>query len=421
MNLIRFTLFGVRSLFRGGWIYYAWLAFLFLLVGVGVMGYAEQWKLGHIASNMRDQVSWGLFIGTYAFYVGVAAAAVALVIPGYVYQWKPIKKIVIIGEILAISSVVMCLLFVMADLGHPERFWHMLPWLGILNIPSSLMGWNVLILNSYLVLNLIIVGYLLYRMFIDRPYNKTLVMALMFLSIPLAIAIHSTTAFIFNVLPARPYWNSAILVPRFIATALCSGPALMIIIFQILRRFASFHVENRAIDKIAEVMAYAIGINLLLFLAEVVTDFASGTEHLIHMQYYFGGLTFYAISAPIFSITAFFIFLRPQWRTKPFLLNIGCILILVAVYVEKGIGLVVPGYTPTPTGEIYNYIPSRVEWMIWAGVSAVGMLIFTILTKMAISLIKAKEERGHSQEELEAIAPQITQEQYQDQSQSPIH
>ena len=65
---------------------------------------------------MRDPGPWGIFFGTYAFLVGVAAAAMALAVPGYVYHWKPIKEIVVLGEIIAICAVVMCILFVVAKL-----------------------------------------------------------------------------------------------------------------------------------------------------------------------------------------------------------------------------------------------------------------------------------------------------------------
>ncbi len=387
MKIINFLLSCLRLVVRGSKAYYAWLAFLFALIFLGLMGYRENLEIGHIASNMRDQVSWGFFIGTYAFLVGVAAAAVALVVPGYVYEWKPIKEIVILGEIVAISSVVMCLLFVMSDLGRPERAWHMLPLVGRLNLPQSLMGWNVLILNAYLLLNVAIVTYLLYCFFHKRPYNKTVTYALILVSIPSALSIHATTAFIFDVLPGRPYWNSSILVPRFIATALCSGPALMILLFQVLRKVTTFDFRDEAIQKIAEITVFVMAINLLLFIAEVVKEFRSDTAHLVHMKYYFSGLTFYALIAIGCNIVSFLFFLLPRLRRNLVFLNLGCVLIMMAVFIEKGIGLVHPGFAPTPFGEIYAYFPSVSEWMIWFGVLGAGGLVFTVLTKITLTLV----------------------------------
>ena len=392
MRLVDFAVFSVREIVRGGRSYYAWLGFLAVLILIGIAGFAEQTVHGHIVSNMRDPVPWGVFIGTYAFLVGVAAAAVALAVPGYVYDWKPIQEIVILGEIVAISAVIMCILFVMADLGRPERFWHLLPFIGSPNLPTSMIAMNVLILNSYLLLNIMIVTYFLYCAFAGRPYNRTFFRTLMFVSIPAAISIHATTAFIFNVLPARPYWNSAILVPRFIATALCAGPALMVLAFQILRKVADIRIRDEALLKIAEMTAIVLFVNLLLFLAEVVTEYRSATAHTVHMQYYFEGiqghlsLVGWAWGGSLCNVTAFFLLLVPRTRKNPVTMNIGCFLVFVGVFIEKGIGLVLPGFTPGTLGEVYEYFPSRVELMICLGVAAVGVLVFTLLSKVAIPL-----------------------------------
>jgi molybdopterin-containing oxidoreductase family membrane subunit len=391
-DVLSFTFYGLKQMMRGGVAYYLWLAFLAAVIAIGIAGYHEQFVEGHIVSNMRDPVPWGIFIGTYAFLVGVAAAAMALAVPGYVYHWKPIKDIVVLGEIIAISAVIMCILFVMADLGHPEKFWHLLPFLGKPNLPSSMIGMNVMILNAYLVLNIVIVFYFLYCSYVNRPYNKVLFMTLMLLSIPAAISIHTTTAFIFNVLPARPYWNSAILVPRFIATALCAGPALMILIFQVLRKVAKINIEDEALLKIAEMMVVVLFVNLLLFLAEVVTEFRSATAHTIHMQYYFSGigghvaLVGWSWFGATCNISAFFLLLIPKTRKNRIIMNIACGLVFVGVFIEKGIGLVLPGFTPGTLGELYEYFPSRVEIMIAIGIIGVGMLIFTLLARVAIPL-----------------------------------
>ncbi len=405
MKILDFAMFSVRQVLSGGRAYYMWLAFLGVLILVGLAGYRETLIHGHIVSNMRDPVPWGVFIGTYAFFVGVAAAAVALSVPGYVYHWKPIKEIVVLGEIIAISAVIMCILFVMSDLGHPERFWHLLPVVGKPNIPRSMIAMNVLILNGYLVLNLVIVTYFLYCSYVGRPYNRVFFMTLMLASIPAAISIHATTAFIFNVLPARPYWNSAILVPRFIATALCAGPALMVLAFQILRKVAKIGIRDEALHKIVEMTVIVLFVNLLLFFAEVVTEYRSATAHTVHMQYYFQGLgdhvrlVSWAWSGAACNITAFFLLLVPRTRKHPVTMNIACALVFVGVFIEKGIGLVLPGFTPGTLGEVYEYVPSMPEVMILVGVAGVGIFVFTILSKIAIPL--TFREEGESESELE--------------------
>ena len=392
MRLLEFAIYSLKEVARGGLRYYAWLAFLVFLILIGVEGYSQFVLEGHIVSNLRDPVPWGVFIGTYAFFVGVAAAAVALAVPGYVYSWKPIQEIVVLGEIIAISAVTMCILFVMADLGHPERFWHLVPLLGKPNLPNSMIAMNVLILNAYLVLNLVIVTYFLYCSFVGRPYNKIFFMTLMLASIPGAISIHATTAFIFNVLPSRPYWNSAILVPRFIATALCAGPALMILGFTALRRAAGVNIKDEALFKIAEMMAYVMAVNLLLFFAEVVTEYRSSTHHTVHLQYYFEGLdghvtlVGWAWTGAACNLIAFSLLLWRRTREHSIILKGICVLVFLGVFIEKGIGLVLPGFTPSTLGEVYEYFPSLPEVQILIGVAGVGILVFTLLSKIAIPL-----------------------------------
>jgi molybdopterin-containing oxidoreductase family membrane subunit len=407
MTFLRFAIYSVRELLVGSPRYYAWLAFLALVILLGMTAYADQATHGHIVSNLRDPVPWGLFIGTYAFFVGVAAAAVALVVPGYVYGWKPIKEIVVLGEIVAIAAVIVAILFVMVDLGHPERFWHLLPIIGAPNVPSSMIGSNVLILNSYLIVNLILVTYLLYCRFVGHRQNQFFVTALMFLSIPLAISIHATTAFIFNVLPSRPYWNSAILVPRFISTALCSGPAIMLMTFQIVRKAARLDIKDEALLKIAEIMTHVMAVNLLLFVAEVLTEYRSATAHTVHIHYYFQGIEGYVGLVPFAwigvacSISAFLIFLIPRTRRNFISLNLGCFLVCIGVFIEKGIGLILPGLTPGTLGELYEYAPSISELALGAGVLGVGMLVFTLFAKVAIPL--ALSELRQPQPTAEAV------------------
>src|SRR5215831_9783112 len=150
----------VRQVVRGDRTYWAWMGALSIAIAVGLVAYLHQYRQGLIATNMRDEVSWAFYVGNFTFLVGVAAAAVLLVIPAYVYQWKPIKEVVLLGELLAISAIVMCLLFVLADMGRPDRIWEILPFVGSLNLPSSILGWDTLVLNSYLIVNLVIVVHL---------------------------------------------------------------------------------------------------------------------------------------------------------------------------------------------------------------------------------------------------------------------
>jgi molybdopterin-containing oxidoreductase family membrane subunit len=389
----------VRIVLKGNRLYWIWILALLVVIGVGTSAYVDQSRHGLVTTSMRDQVSWAFYIGNFTFLVGVAAAAVLLVIPAYIYEWKPIKEVVILGELLAISSIVMCGLFVTADVGHPERLWHLIPGLGHLNVPRSILAWDVLVLNCYLVLNLAIVTYLLFSLHSGKSPNKMIFLPLVLLSIPAAISIHTVTAFLYNGLPARPFWNTSILVPRFLASAFCSGPAVLIVLMQLLRRFSRFEIQNEAIWKVAELMSYAMAVNLILLGAEVFKEYYSNTEHLIHMRYMFAGVDGHTAIVPwmwlsvIASIVAFLLFLVPWTRRNPLTLNLGCGLIWIGVYLEKGMGLVIPGMTPDTLGEIYEYFPSRNELWIAAGIFSVGFLLFTLMVKVATPIMLGEFQR----------------------------
>ena len=382
-----------RIVLHGGKAYWLWVGGLLALIAWGALGYVDQLRDGLIVTNMRDQVSWAFYIGNFTFLVGVAAAAVVLVIPAYIYHWKPIKEVAILGEILAISAIVMCMLFVTVDMGRPDRFWHLIPGVGRMNFPSSLLAWDVLVLSLYLVLNLTIVTHLLYRGIQGRPYNTRLVVPLVLFSIPAAVGIHTVTAFLYAGLPGRPYWNASILAPRFLCSAFCSGPAIMLILFQILQRTTRIAIKDEAIWKVAELMAYAMFLNLLLLGAEIFKEYYSGTEHLIHLQYLFSGVRGHRALVPYAwtfvgcGVVAFLLFLFPATRRNVLTLNLGCLLIYASVYIEKGMGLVIPGFTPDTLGEIYEYTPTIHELRIGAGIFSVGFLVFTLLCRIAIPIL----------------------------------
>lgn len=378
---------------KGSKAYYVWVLSLLSLMAIGVVSYGHQLQNGLAVTALRDQVSWGFYISNFTFLVGVAAAAVLLVIPAYVYHWKPIKEIAVLGELLAVSAICMCLLFVTVDLGRPDRFWHLIPKIGILNFPQSLLAWDVVVLNLYLMLNLVIAVYILYNLYYRREPNKKFTTPLLLLSIPAAISIHTVTAFLYNGLGARPFWNASILAPRFLASAFCSGPALMILIFLMVRRYTRFRIKDEAVHKIAELIAYAMFINLLLLGAEVFKEYYTGTVHLASMQYLFQGLHGHAALVPwiwtamIFNLTAFLIFLIPETRKNHVTLVIGCLLIFCGVYIEKGMGLVIPGFVPDVLHEIYEYSPTGIEILISMGIWAAGIFIFTMLLRVAIPIL----------------------------------
>jgi len=394
-TLIGFWRFTIGSAFvaiRGNRSYYLWVVFLLCLAGLGVSAYANQAVEGLITSNMRDQVSWGFYIGNFAFLVGVAAAAVVLVIPAYVYNWGPIKEVVLLGELMAVAAIVMCVLFVTVDVGRPQMIWHMVPIIGMPNFPYSMLVWDVLVLNLYLIVNLVVVTYIVYKGYQGQHYSQGFVLPIIFLSIPLAICIHTVTAFLMVGLPSRPFWHAAILAPRFISSAFCSGPALLLLVFQVLRRVGKFEISDVALIKIGELLAYAMAVNLYFLGSEVFEQFYFPTEHTVYSEFqWFGihghpGIAVYSWVALVSNVSAFLTFVVPVFRNNLWVLNTGSVLAICGVYIEKGMGLLLPGMTPDTIGEIYSYNPSKNEIFVGIGVWAIGALLYTFMVKIAMSI-----------------------------------
>lgn len=395
VNLKLFAYFArgsVLTVARGSTGYYIWLLTLGALIVIGLIAYGNQIANGLMTSNMRDQVSWGFYIGNFAFLVGVAAAAVVLVIPAYVYNWGPIRDVVLIGELLSVAAIIMCMLFVTVDLGRPEFVWHLMPFVGTPNFPHSLLAWDILVLNLYFLLNWFVVTYILFMAFTGRKYDPRIVLPIIFLSIPFAIGIHTVTAFLFTGLKSRAFWHTALLAPRFIAGAFCSGPALVFLIFRILRQVGRMEISKAALFKIGELLAYAMALNLFFVGTEVFTEFYAETSHTVHARFqWFGAqgqsnIAVYTWTALLFNVAALIIFIVPKFRRNLGLLTIGCVFSFCGIFIEKGMGLLLPGFTPDSLGEIYEYAPSMNEALVGIGIWAVGAFVFTLMTRVAIAI-----------------------------------
>jgi molybdopterin-containing oxidoreductase family membrane subunit len=366
--------------------YWGWILALAAAIGVGSLFYLRQLSVGLTITGLSRDVTWGFYIAQFTFLVGVAASAVMVVLPYYLHDFKMFGKIAILGEFLAIAAVAMCVLFIMVDLGQPARAFNML----LHPSPSSILFWDGIVLSGYLLINALIAHQSL------KAENTGIappgwVRPLILLSIPWAISIHTVTAFIYQGLAARPYWMTAILAPRFLASAFSSGPALLILICLLLKRLTRFDAGKEAILKLATIVTYAALANLFFVLMELFTAFYSGIpEHVAHFQYLFWGLDGHAELVPwmwmgqVLAIGALLVLLRPSLRDQTGWLAAACGAIVVSVWIEKGLGMIVA--VPSPLGHVTRYVPSAPEVLIGVGVYGIGALIVTILYKTALSV-----------------------------------
>lgn len=389
-------------LFEGGIGYYLWLSVLGIAIAAGAVAYFFQFRDGLIITGMRDPFPWGLYIGNFAFLVGVAAAAILVLIPAYLYHYQPLKEVCIVGEFLAASSIIMCLFFVVIDLGRPDRSLHIIPFIGQLHFPQSMMAWDCLVLWGYLLLNIIIPSYILRCKYQGRQPSTRLFMPLVYLAIVWAVSIHVVTAFIYSSLSSVPSWHQAVMAPRFLTSAFAAGPAILILALQVIGRYTRWPVEKKAIYKLSEIMTVALFFNLLMLGAEIFVESYAQSSHFVHRQYLLFGLhghnayvvpTWIAIAV---QMCALVLLLFPKLRCNLKLLNLFCGGIFAGIWFEKGIGLIALGCVPSSLGEIFEYHPTLPEITITVAIWAIGLLIFTLLIRLAIPIVVGDVRVSHS-------------------------
>ncbi len=378
-------------------LFYGWMILLTAVALVGAHAWAVQVRDGMVLTGMTDHVSWGLYIANFTFMVGLAAGGVMMVIPAYLYHDDDMHAVVMVGELLAIAAIVMCLAFVVVDLGRPDRFWHLIPGLGRFNWPVSMLTWDVIVLNGYLLLNLHICGYLLYTRFLGRKPNPRWYIPFVFVSIVWAISIHTVTAFLYCGLGGRPFWNTALLAPRFLASAFVSGPAFIVLTLLLMRRFTGFAAATGAVRTLVNIMRVTILVNLLMLASELFTSFYAGGAHASSATYLFFGLHGHNALVPwtwtavAFGVVAALLLLCPKVTEHAWMLISACVLAFAGVWIEKGMGLIIPGFIPSTLHEIVEYQPTMVEWQITAGIWALGLMVFTLALKAALPILSSPD------------------------------
>lgn len=403
-----------KIVFVGDWRYYAWMGVLTIIALLGLNAYCKQLVNGLIVTGMSDEVSWGVYISNFTFLVGVAAAAVMMVIPVYVYGNKEMHDLVIFGELLSVAAILMCLAFVVADLGRPDHFWHLIPGIGQFNFPASMLSWDVVVLNGYLLLNLHICGYLLYSRYCGRKPAPWFYIPFVFIAIVWAISIHTVTAFLYVGLGGRPFWNSSIIGPRFLASAFTAGPALIILALQVIRHVTLYKISDKALLSLRSIVQVSMIINVFLLLNELFKEFYTGTVHVAASKYLYLGLHGYHALVPwiwtaiVFNLVALVLLVLPVSRSLKWL-NVTCVLAIVGIWIEKGMGMVIPGFIPTTLGEMMEYQPSANETLVCLGIWAFGLLCYTIFLRMAVPILLGQLSRANEgcEELAEAKVPTV--------------
>ncbi len=382
----------IEKTLKGKPAYWIWLAFLGMFMAIGAACYVRQYNFGLGMTGMSRDVSWGLYISQFTFLVGVAAGGVMLVLPYYIHNYKEFGRITILGEFLAIGAIVMCLLFIMADLGQPMR---------ALNVvlhpsPNSMLFYDAIVLNGYLFLN-VLCGWVILTAEKKQVKPPKWIYFFVYLSIPFAVSIHTVTAMLYCGLPGRHFWLSAIIAPRFLASAFAAGPALIVIACLVLKRVANFDAGRKAMNKLVTIIVYAALLNMFFVGLEFFVGYYSnipGHKHALeylffgleHHGHVYNNLVPFMWAFVILAFGAIGLLASPLAKKDDFYLGLGCAMLFLAFWLDKGIGFVLAGFVPTPLHEIVEYVPTANELGITIGVWATGFFVVTVLYKIAIGV-----------------------------------
>jgi len=376
---------------KGNRRYYGWMAALAIVIGIGFLYYLKQFSFGLGTNGMSRDVTWGFYIAQFTFLVGVAASAVMLVLPYYLHNYKAFGRITILGEFLAVASVAMCMLFIFVDMGQPMR---------VLNVflyptPNSMLFWDSCVLTGYLLLN-IVIGWQVLESERNGVAPPMWVKPLIYLSIPWAVSIHTVTAFLYCGLPGRGFWLTAILAPRFLASAFAAGPAFLILLCMMVRKLTKFDPGREQIQTLSKIVTYGIILNVFFFLCEVFVVFYSRIpEHMDHLRYLFFGLHGHGALVPWMwssmglMLLGIVLLVNPVTRRNEAVLAVACVAVFIGTWIDKGLGMISGGFVPSPLHHVNEYIPTGPELMISLAVWATGFFVLTFLFKMAVSV---KEE-----------------------------
>lgn len=361
---------------------------------------AKQWTLGLGVTGMNKPASWGLYIVNFVFFIGLSAGGIlvsALAHVGGLKRYEPVGRI---AEVLAIICLILAQMFIVLDLGRPDRLLNLFIY-GWTQRWQSPLVWDVTIILAYLVMAL---GLFYYgsRADIARSRGQSVspraaerdrraLRVLAFLSVPGAVGLHSITAWLFGLMVSRPGWHTALMAPLFVTSAIVSGLALVTVVVLLSRRFLQAHVDDDTVRGLGRLLLYLIPVLGYLMFSEWLTVNFAGSEHhtAVFRDMMFGRF------APFFWFDFFaglllpFLILLVTGCRSTAAVGLAALLVVAGVWTERYL-LVMPAQVNVPLYPQGNYAPTAVEWSLMLGVYAVGALLYLFVARR-VPLVPGEE------------------------------
>ncbi|MBI2986323.1 MAG: polysulfide reductase NrfD [Deltaproteobacteria bacterium] len=370
----------------------ALLPLLVVLMVLGLFGAWDRLIHGEKNLNLGSYLPWGLWVGSYIYLVGFSGGAFLVLFLHYALGIRSLRRASLYALPLALSTLGYGLMLVLADLGHMERFWK----LYLQPNPTSILAWMVWVYTAY---NLVLVA-MLYALVGGK--NRWL-KPLSVVGFLLVITFGGGEGALLGVLGAKPYWNSGLLLIRFLFTAFLSGVALVAFTTVFFRHWPADNEHRDALGFLRYFLLTVLGIISLVEFAEFfVIHYAAvpavlEARRLVIFGTYWWVFWFGQILLGLVVPAAI---LAPSWGTRPFLFGIATASIVIGNAASKQSVvlpiLTAPDLHTLPKAFVQQrfslvYYPSLTEWLFWLGVGAAAALVFLILIETLIYLQVRKE------------------------------
>ncbi len=374
------------------------LGVLGVLVAAGVACWIYQLMNGLGVTGMSNANSWGLYIICFMFMVGLSAGGLIVASSASVFHVAEYKKVALPAIILSTVCICMAGMFVLIDLGGIQRVWRILTGPN----PVSPLFWDICVITCYLVVNIV---YLV--MMTKHGANSAAVSRVSRFALPVAILVHSVTAWIFGLEIAKEGWYSAIMAPIFVASAMDSGLALLLVVLAGLRKAGVLQVEQKLYANLAGLLATCIAVDAFFIGCEVLTmayPGAAGAETLALMA--FGPTApFFWLEVVAGLLVPFCILVFAKNRQKTGLVLLASALVILGVFCKRcwllltsfivpnvqGANGITLGTLEAQQGGLGmwalggSYAPTWTEVVIVLGVVALGALAFILLSRKLLA------------------------------------
>lgn len=344
---------------------------------------------GLSVTGMSDGTSWGLYITNFMFFVGLSAGGLIVASSASIFHIEKYKQVALPAVILSTVCICCAAIFIMVDLGGIAKIWRLLTGP---NFTSPLI-WDVLVITTYLVVNVLY----LYFMCSKNKSSRSLSILSRF-ALPVAILVHSVTAWIFGLQNSMEGWYSAIMAPLFVVSAMDSGIALLLLCLMGMKKSGRFSFDDKLIPSLAGLLATIVAIDGFLVACEVLTLAypSAGGMNVLSVMLTGATAPFFWVETIVGVAIPFLILVFQKNREKRSLVALASACVIIGVFCKRA-WLLISSFAawsiPTTTGLIggageweaaWGYFPTVIEFSIALGVIALGILAFLLVSSKLI-------------------------------------